>query len=187
MAHLQMEATMAVLGDARRYPTEMETVLTRQTFAFMVALVSFAPAFADDTFTSPETIVNAAIEPSPIGDETIFTGVRLYFETTQSAYHVESQRDRPDSANRTQDVALLQSELVRFGIRQLKFRTVAGVDITVEDAKTRLKKNPLALMLPFGASIHPQLANALNPDTVIVTRANSRHRPQRLVPRPDGG
>lgn len=159
----------------------------RQTFTLMVAFFSFAPAFADDTLTSPQTIVNVTIEPSGIGDDMIFTGAQLYFETTQSAYHVESQRDNPRLANRTQDVALLQSKIVRFGVHQLKFRSVAGEEITVEGVKTRLKKNPLALMLPFGASIHPQLANALNPDTVIVTRANSRHRPQRLVPRPDGG
>lgn len=159
----------------------------RKTIALLVGMISLAPAIADDTFTSPQTIVNAKIEVSEIGDELIFSGAQLYSVTMQSAYHVESQRDRPDMANRTQDVTFLQSKLVRYGVRQLKFRSVAGEELTVEDTKTRLKKNPLALLLPFGASIHPQIANALKADTVVVTRTNSRHRPQRLVPRPDGG
>lgn len=116
----------------------------------------------------------------------VFTGAQLYFETMQSAYHVETQRDRPDLANRTQDVALLQSKLVIFNVRQLKFRTVNGDDIDVEKVKERLKEHPLALMLPSGAKIHPQLAAALNPDTIVVSRAGPS-KLQRLVPRPDGG
>jgi hypothetical protein len=129
--------------------------------------------------------VNVAIAPTSNGDDLIFTGAQIYFETVQSSYHVESQRDRPDLANRTQDVTILQSKLLRFGLYQLKFRTIAGDDLDIEDVKTRLKKNPLALMLPVGASIHPQLAATLNPDTVVVTRADGRSRLQRLVPRPD--
>ncbi|WP_153555630.1 hypothetical protein [Roseimaritima sediminicola] len=160
--------------------------MTRQTFAFMVALFSFGPAIADDMFTSPQTIVNATIEPSRSGGHMVFTGALLYFETVQSAYHVEMQRDQPSLANRSQDVALLQSKLVIFNVRQLKFRTVNGDDIDVEKAKERLKENPLALILPGGAKIHPQLAAALNPDTIVVSRAG-RSKLQRLVPRPDGG
>ena len=42
-------------------------------------------------------------------------------------------------------------------------------------------------MLPFVATIHPQLAAARNPDTIIVTQVDSRSAPQRLIPCPDGG
>jgi len=173
------------LDECSRYSIQMETALTRQTFALVVALFTCAPAFADDTFTSPQTIVNVTIAPAPNGDDMIFTGAQLYFETMHSSYHIESQRDRPDLANRTQDVTILQSKLLRFGVHQLKFRSIAGEDLDIEDVKTRLKKNPLVLMLPVGASIHPQLAAALNPDTIVVARADRRSTLQRLVPRPD--
>lgn len=151
----------------------------------LVASLTYAPAFADDTYTSPQTIVNVSIAAVSHGEDLIFTGAQIYFETVQSSYHVESQRNRVDLANRTQDVAILQSKLVRFGVHQLKFQTVAGNDLDIEGIKTRLNKNPLVLMLPAGASIHPQLAAALNPETVVATRADGRSRLQRLVPRPD--
>lgn len=161
--------------------------MTRLTFVFMIALYSVAPAVAEDTFTSPQAFVNVTIEPSHNGKDMIFTGVHLYFEMTQSAYHVEAQRDRPDLANRTQEVTLLQSKLVRFGVHQLKFRTVAGEDVDAEDVPARLKKNPLVLMLPNGAKIHPQLATALAPEALIVSRADRKPTFLHLVPRPDGG
>jgi hypothetical protein len=159
--------------------------LRRQLFATVIAFFSCIPAFADDKFTSPQTIVNVAITPTANGNELIFTGAQIYFETVQSSYHVESQRDRPDLANRTQDVNILQSKLLRFGVRQLNFRTIAGDELDIEDVKTRLQKNPLALMMPVGASIHPQLAATMNPGTVVVTRVEGRSKLQHLVPRPD--
>jgi len=172
-------------GYGHRYLIEMGSTLPRLIFTIAVAVLACAPAFADDTFTSPQTIVNVTITQSSNGSDMIFTGAELYFETVQSSYHLESQRDRLDLANRTQRVTMLQSKLVRFGVHQLKFRSVAGDDLDVEDVRARIQKNPLALMLPFGASIHPQLIAALNPDTIVVTRADRRPTPQRLVPRPD--
>lgn len=162
--------------------------MTRKTLNLAIALywcVPATPILAEDAFTAPETIVNVTIEPTGDGRDMILTGAKLFFETAQSSYHVESQRERPDLANRTQDIALLQSKLVRFGVHQLNFQSVGGEELSVDEVKSRLKKNPLALMLPFGASIHPQLAAAFNPDTVIVIRADGKPSPQRLIPRPD--
>lgn len=162
--------------------------MRRQVFALMVGFFACVPAFADDTSTSPQTIVNVEITPSSNGEEMTFSGALLYFDTVQSFYYEESQRDRPDLANRTQDVTILQSKLVRFNVHRLKFRSIAGEDLDINEVKTRLKKNPLALMLPVDASIHPQLAAAFNPDTIIVTRdvsrSTPRSTPQRLVPSP---
>ncbi|NND97143.1 MAG: hypothetical protein HKN47_07435 [Pirellulaceae bacterium] len=164
--------------------------MTRHAIYLAVVLFCCIPApttLAEDAFTSPETIVNVTIGPVGSGRDMIFTGAKLFFETARTSYHVESQRERPDLANRTQDVAMLQSKLVRIGVHQLKFQSVGGEEIDLEEVQSRLKKNPLALLLPAGASIHPQIAAALRPGTVVVTRADSRSTPQRLVPRPDGG
>jgi len=174
-----------------RYPIEMENAMTRHAFNLAVVLfccMPAIPAFAEDTFTSPQTLVNVTIEPFGSGDgrDLVFTGAKLFYVTIQSAFHVESQRERPDLANRTQDVAILQSELVRYNVRQLRFHSAGGEEIDVEEVQSRLKKNPLALLLPDGASIHPQLAAVLNPETIVVTRSGSRATPQRLIPRPDG-
>ncbi|QDS93577.1 hypothetical protein FF011L_23500 [Roseimaritima multifibrata] len=155
-----------------------------QPFVFIVALFICVAAFADDTFTSPQTIVSAEITPVPNRDGLIFTGAQLSFSTVHSPYHVESQRGRPDLANRIQDVTILESKIVRFGVNQLKFCSVAGTELEIEEVKTRLKENPLALLLPFGASIHPQLVAALDPKTIVVIRADRKANPQRLVPRP---
>lgn len=164
--------------------------MLRKTLNLVVAMlccISATLAFAEDTFTSPETIVNVKIEPFGNGSEMILTGAKIFFETVQSSYHVESQRERPDLANRTQDVAMLQSKLVRFSVHQLRFQSVSGEEIDLETVQSRLKENPLALLLPSGASIHPQLAAALNPETIIVIRADGKSSAQRLVPRPKGG
>jgi len=153
----------------------------------MLALLVALPALADDTTTSPRTIVNATINKVPNSDDMIFTGAYLHYETVDSPYHTEAQRDQPDLANRKQLVTLLQSEIVRIGVHQLSFASVSGTKLTAADAMARFKTNPLALMLPNGAKIHPHLAFALNPDTVIVSRIDRRSKPLRLVPRPDGG
>lgn len=42
---LEIENLSRVPGYAFRYPTEMETTLTRQTFTFMVALLSVLRGF----------------------------------------------------------------------------------------------------------------------------------------------
>ena len=168
----------------------METAVILKTVKLAVAILCCVPAtftLAEDAFTAPETIVNVTIEPNRNGRELILTGAKIFFETAQSSYHVESQRERPDLANRTQDVAMLQSKLVRFGVHQLKFQSVDGEEIELGTVQSRLKKNPLVLFLPTGATIHPQLAAALNPEAVVAMRADSRQSPQRLVPLPNGG
>jgi hypothetical protein len=164
--------------------------MIRDTLLVAMATLCFiatGSASAEDAFTSPKTIVNVTIEPAENGRETILTGAKLYFTTVQASYHVESQRSRPELANRTQDVALLQSKLVRFGTHQLRFQSVDGEAIDLDTVRARLKKNPVVLLLPSGASIHPQLAAALNPETVVVMRADGRHAPQPLIARPIGG
>lgn len=164
--------------------------MTRSVLHLAIMLfcsIATTTTHAEDTFTAPETIVNVKIEPFADGRQMILTGARLFFETTQASYHVESQREQSDLANRTQDVALLQSKLIRYGVHQLNFRSVGGEELSIDEVISRLKKNPLALMLPFGASIHPQLAAAFNPDTIIMIRADGKPSPQRLIPRPNGG
>ncbi|EMI17983.1 hypothetical protein RMSM_05095 [Rhodopirellula maiorica SM1] len=170
--------------------TEMKIEVIHKAVKIAVAIFCCMPAastLAEDSFTVPETIVNVTIEPLRDGREMILTGAKIFFETAQSSYHVESQRERPELANRTQDVVILQSKLVRFGVHQLKFQSVEGAEIDLDTVQSRLKKNPLVLLLPSGASIHPQFAAALNPETVVAMRADSRRSPQRLVPRPNGG
>lgn len=161
--------------------------MTRNFFTLLVSLFVCLHAFADDTFTSPQVIVNARIDTSPGSGAEVFTGAYLYYDTLKSAYHVESQRDAIHLANREQVVTLLQSRLVRFSVRQLRFSSVSGDKLETKEVIERLKTNALALMLPDGAKIHPQLAMAFKPDTVIVSRTGPRPTPLRLVPRPDGG
>ena len=161
--------------------------MIRRFLTVMLALLAALPALADDTTTSPRTIVNATSEKVPNSNGMVFTGAYLHYETVESPYHTEAQRDQPHLANRDQLVTLLQSEIVRIGVHQLTFSSVAGGKLTTADAIARFRTNPLALMLPNGAMIHPHFALALNPDTVIVSRVDRRPKPLRLVPRPDGG
>ncbi|MCC9658535.1 hypothetical protein [Rhodopirellula halodulae] len=81
---------------------------------------------AEDFFTAPQTIVDVTIDPAGNGRGMVMTGAKLFHETTQASYHDESQRDRPDLANRTQEIALLQSKFIRFGVNQIVFRSVGG-------------------------------------------------------------
>ncbi|QDT03308.1 hypothetical protein K227x_16900 [Rubripirellula lacrimiformis] len=155
--------------------------------SLLACLLAHMPAIADDTFTSPRVIVNAEIAAVPNGDQEVFTGACLYCDVIESSYLAESQREQTRVANREQEVTLLQSRLVRFGVHQLRFTAVGGDELTTEDVIARFKANPLALMLPHGAKLHPQLASSLMPDTVIVSRVDRRPTPLRLVPRPDGG
>lgn len=131
VGRFEVENQPRVPADRGCSPIEMETTLRRQLFATAIAFFSCVTVFADDTFTSPQTIVNVALAPTSNGDELIFTGAQIYFETVPSSDHVESQRDRPDLANRTQDVNILQSRLLRFGVRQLKFRTITGDELGI--------------------------------------------------------
>lgn len=161
--------------------------MTRYVFPLLVASLALSQAIADDTTTSPRSIVNATIESLPNRDDMIFTGAYLHYETIESPFHAESQREQPHLANRTQRVTLLQSEIIRLGVNQLVFTSISGDKLAIADVKFRFEKNPLALLLPHGATMHPQLAVAFNADTVIITRVDNRSKPARLVPRPDGG
>lgn len=136
-----------------------------------------------DSRTAPQFLIDAEITESPHGP--VFIAAKLYFEQVQQSYHVDSQRERPDLANRDQEVSILNSNLVRFSVNTLQFRTVDGTTLTADEAKTRLAEKPAVLLIPKDASIHPAIKSILQPDALVVSKVGGS-RPLKLVTRPAG-
>ena len=114
----------------------------------------------------------------------VFVAARLYFDQIEQSYHVDSQRHRDSSfANQTQQLSVLQSELVRFSVRGLQFQTVDGKTLTPEEARTRLEDKPAVLLIPKDASIHPAIKATLNPNALVISKVRGA-RPMTLVTRP---
>jgi hypothetical protein len=134
--------------------------------------------------TAPQFLIDAEIvDDRPRGE--VFVAARLYFDQIEQSYHVDSQRDRTDLANRHQELSILQSQLVQFSVRGLQFQTVDGKTLSPEEARARLENKPAVLLIPKDATIHPAIKATLNPDALVISKVRSPpYRPMKLVPRP---
>jgi hypothetical protein len=148
------------------------------------AWIGCSTAVSSETSTSPITLVDVRVADSPNPGHIRITGVRLFYETNEAAFHIDDDRKRLDMSNRTQSVTVLQSEVKGIDSAFYSFRLVGGGDFTPSEVKPLIAKRPVLLLLPSGATIHPDLASILDADAVIAIRTDSRHSPQPLVPRP---
>ena len=152
------------------------------TATVLIAVQSFGFAQEEGSpETAPRFLVDAEIIDSPFGHA--FVAARLYFDQIGQSYHDDSKRDRIKLANRKQELSVLQSELVRFPVRGLQFKTVEGKMLTPDDVRVSLRNKMAVLLLPEGASLHPAIKATLNPDAIIVSKVRGAS-PRRLVTRP---
>jgi len=135
-----------------------------------------------DSQTAPLFLIDAEITDSQYGP--VFIAARLYFEEVQQSYHVDSQRERPELANRDQELSILQSKLLRFSVNALEFRTVDGAALTSDEVEMRLAGKPAVLLLPKDASIHPAITSILNSDALVISKVRGAC-PQKLITRPE--
>ena len=151
--------------------------------SLLLALQPFGFAQPDgDSQTAPQFLIDAEITDSPHGQ--VFVAAKLYFEQMEQSYHVDSQRERPDLANRDQQLSILHSNLVRFSVATLQFRTVDGTTLTADEAKSRLAERPAVLFVPKDASIHASIKAILKPDALVISKVRGA-RPLKLVTRPE--
>jgi hypothetical protein len=152
------------------------------TATVLIAVQSFGFAQEEGSpETAPRFLVDAEIVDSPFGHT--FIAARLYFDQIGQSYHDDYQRDRIKLANRKQELSVLQSELVRFPVRGLQFKTVEGKTLTPDDVRVSLRDKMAVLLLPEGASLHPAIKATLKPDAIIVSKVRGAS-PRRLVTRP---
>jgi hypothetical protein len=131
--------------------------------------------------TAPQFLIDAEIIDDRQGE--VFIAARLYFDQIEQSFHVDSQRDRTDLANRHQELSILQSQLVQFSVRGLQFQTVDGKTLSPDEARARLEDKPAVLLMPKDATIHPAIKATLNPDALVISKVRGA-RPMKLVTRP---
>jgi hypothetical protein len=132
--------------------------------------------------TAPHFLIDVEIVDR--GNAEVLIAARLFFDRFEQSFHSDGQRDRPDLANRTQKLSILQSEIVQFSVNQLSFTTVQGKSLSIEDAKESLNGRPAVLFLPRGAALHPAIRAVLQPDAVIVSYPKGSRPENSTITRP---
>ena len=159
----------------------------RNRLAIVMILLLVAPSLSvaqenEATDTAPRFLVDAQIVEVQNG-ELLLVAARLYFDTLQTSYHVVSQLEGQALTRREQEVSMLQSEVVRYALKRLEFRTVDGNRLPAEDVRARLDEHAAILLLPEGATLHPAIAATLKPETIIANKVGGSS-PRKLVTRP---
>ena len=145
---------------------------------FTLAVTAIAPVcFAQELVLGPPTwIVEAQIIESggPLG-EPEFTGKVLRWGESKQQYAAERMTTRGvRNGFRTQarPVFMLTSERITATLNTLHFSRLDGSDLKPAEIDELLKKKRAVAFLQKGTGISAEIAAALHPDTIVVTRVS---------------
>jgi len=136
--------------------------------------------------TAPQFLVDAQIVDTGLGQ--VLIAARPYYEIVEQSYHAESslrqlakaeddnatarQRLNPvqKTETQTQQLAILQSAIVKGGVRQLSLSKLDGTEASLDDLRRAIANDRALLFLPDNASLHPGIVAILQPDTLVISR-----------------
>lgn len=149
-------------------------------------IVGRAEEGATSSNTAPQFLVDAQIVET--GQGQVLVAARPYYEMVEQSYHVESSlrklgasadvsetaRQRSDAVlgikTQTQQLAILQSAIVKLGVRQLSLSKLDGTEATLDDLHGAIANDKALLLLPDNASLHPGILAMLKPDTLVISK-----------------
>jgi hypothetical protein len=149
------------------------------------AIVGRAEEGVTSSNTAPQFLLDAQIVET--GQGQVLVAARPYYETVEQSYHLESSlrqlgefadgktaRQRSDAVLRietqTQQIAVLQSTIVKFGVRQLWLSKLDGTEATLHDLRGAIANDKALLLLPDNANLHPGIRAILHPNTLVISK-----------------
>ena len=149
-------------------------------------IVGLAEEEVTSSNTAPQFLVDAQIVET--GQGQVLVAARPYYEMVEQSYHVESSlrrlgesagvsetaRQRSDAVlgieTQTQQLAILQSAIVKVGVRQLSLSKLDGTEASLDDLHEAIANDKALLLLPDNASLHPGILAVLQPDTLVISK-----------------
>ncbi len=150
------------------------------------AFVGLAEEKVTSSNTAPQFLVDAQIVET--GQGQVLVAARPYYEMVEQAYHVESSlrrlgesadvsetaRQRSDAVlgieTQMQQLAILQSAIVKLGVRQLSLSKLDGTEASLDDLHEAIANRKALLLLPNNTSLHPGIVAVLQPDTLVISK-----------------
>lgn len=160
-------------------------------FALPLCIITLAQlSFANDPVLGPPTwIVNAKISPDgPRGQSLLSGTVFDWNESRQTWTHSgtiqHGSRSVDASRTRSRSVFMLTSDRFMATMTTLKFSRLDGSVIDSDDLPELFATKRAVAFVPKGTGIHPAIASALHPDTIVITRVSYPTDPV-VIPLPD--
>ena len=150
----------------------------RAVAAYLILLLSAGYSVASEpVFGPPQMIVDARIdaEASRAGKRLI--GTIMEWTETRQTWNVEGTiehgtRSVRASRDKRRSIFILQAKQFVASTSTLRFARLNGEPIDSSEVSDKLRNKRAVAYLPKGAAIHPAIANALHPETVVVTKVS---------------
>lgn len=147
-----------------------------QSFVLLVLFVSAGHCIAVDSVSGPpELIINAKIEDRGQRGGEQLVGTILNWATPRQTWNHEATVERGNrsgqvSIDKSRAVFILNGEEFVVDVSAVQFAQLNGDRIDASDVPGLLRQGRAVALLPKGVAIHPAIAKALHPETIVVTR-----------------
>jgi hypothetical protein len=147
-------------------------------------------SLANDPVLGPPTwFVDAQIKPDgPRGQSLLIGNVFDWNESRQTWTHSgtlqRGSRTVDASRTRSRSVFMLTSDRFIATLTTLRFTRLDGSQIDSEDLPALLATKRAVAFVPKGTGVHPAIASALHPDTIVITRVSYPNDPI-VIPLPE--
>ena len=157
----------------------------------LLCITTFAPLCdADDEVLGPPTwIIDAQIKPDgPRGQSVLIGTVFDWNESRQTWTHLgtmqQGSRTVDASRTRSRSVIMLTSDRFMATLTALRFTRLDGSQIDSDDLPELLATKRAVAFVVKGTGIHPAIASALHPDTIVISRVSYPNDPI-VIPIPE--
>jgi hypothetical protein len=146
------------------------------TLLSLLSLTGYVSA-DEPVFGPPTMIIDARIDDHAPGDGKRLIGTTMEWAETRQSWNREGTIERGGrsitaSIDRGRSVFILQAKQFVAPLNTLQFARLNGDAIDATEVDNLLAAKRAVVFLPKGVEIHPAIANALNPETVVVTRVS---------------
>lgn len=149
---------------------------------------------AEPVYGPPKLLVNARIDQRGPRESERFVASFLVWEESRQNWDRPGKAAGPDvpdayrgvtiSVKRSRAIFVLQSEQLVMSMNALTFSRLDGEPVASSDVAKILEAKRAVAFVPKGCTIHPAIAAALHPDTLVVSRRSYPEEPI-LIPLPE--
>ncbi len=154
-------------------------LLPRRTVTLLLVLLALTChcIAGEAVFGPPEMIINARIDDQALRVGKRLIGTIMRWDETRQTWNHEGTiehgtRSVRASINKGRSVFILQAKQFVVSVSAVKFARLNGDLIDLSEVPGLLRDKRAVAFLPKGSAIHPAIAKALHPETVVVTRVS---------------
>jgi hypothetical protein len=160
----------------------MRSLLCLLTLLLCITTLTQFSVANDPVLGPPTWIVDAQINPDgPRGQSLLIGKVFDWEESRQTWTHSgtlqQGSRTVNASRERSRSVFMLTSDRFMATMTTLRFARLDGSQIDSDDLPELLATRRAIAFLPKGTGVHPAIAAALHPDTIVITRVSYPNDP----------